>query len=270
MLTFIRIGAAFVAVALASCDDRSKSAGDGPRDAAGQPRPALSTATARAVPPARPLSFRDAKRFLAKLYATSSGATTIYSGCALRSGEVDWQGCCLAHESARRPHVEWEHVVPASAFGRKLPAWRDGDPRCKKRDRPFRGRRCARRVSRRFNDIEGDMHNLFPEIGDVNQARGDRAMGWVEPSSSRAPNEMAGCQLFLTTDAVTPRAAVRGEVARAYLYMSDVYSDLVVIDDATRALLKQWHEADPPDELERHRNRAIAQEQGNVNPWIEQ
>lgn len=223
-------------------------------------------ARTRAPSPTRPRHFREAKRLLAAFYATRT-ARTVYSGCPLQGGSLDWAHCCLAKERAHRGAIEWEHVVPAAAIGARLPEWRDGHERCQKRGRPFRGRKCARRASTRFQQVEGDMHNLFPELGDVNGARGSEPMGTVTNPTPRH-RELAGCGLTFGEHTVEPRPGVRGDVARAYLYMNDVYPDLVVLTDEARATYEQWHTSDPPDELEHARNRMIHAEQGNENPWI--
>ena len=68
----------------------------------------------------------------------------------------------------RAEHVEWEHAVPAAAFGRSFVEWREGADRCVDgKGRRFHGRKCAR-LAPQFARMEGDMHNLFPVIGEVN------------------------------------------------------------------------------------------------------
>ncbi|MBM4375399.1 MAG: endonuclease [Deltaproteobacteria bacterium] len=232
------------------------------------PRALTESPASRAVErPPRPLDFRAAKQHLRAFYA-ERGATTLYSSCPLVGGEVDFTRCCVARQHAKRPAVEWEHVVPAATFGGALPEWRDGHPRCQKRDKPFRGRKCARRVSRLFQALEGDLHNLFPEVGDVNGARGDTPMGLVVETSVRH-RELPSCGLRFGKGVVEPRGEVHGDVARAYLYMSGAYPEAVVLTEELRALFERWHAEDPPDELERARNRMIRDAQGNDNPWIE-
>jgi deoxyribonuclease-1 len=221
----------------------------------------------RVEAPPRPKKFREAKERLRDLYRAQP-STTLYSNCPLNRLDVDWARCCMREADARRPAVEWEHVVPAATFGGSLPEWREGHPRCAKKGRPFRGRKCARRASKRFEAMEGDMHNLFPELGDVNGARGDTPIGAFEGPSTRH-QELASCGLRFGRSVVEPRDAVHGDVARAYLYMNAAYPDAVPLDEASRATFERWHVADPPDALERLRNRVILEEQGNGNPWIE-
>ena len=91
----------------------------------------------------------------------------------------------------------------------------------------------------------------------------------------------------------------RGDVARALFYLDVRYEggqhgvtnaaepDLVLTDDETRiansntdqnesvafmgmlSVLLQWHEQDPVDDLERHRNDVVFTHQGNRNPFID-
>ena len=86
----------------------------------------------------------------------------------------------------------------------------------------------------------------------------------------------------------------RGDLARAVLYMAIRYEggidrngqsepDLELTDDRTKiritsaspaymgllSTLLAWHQADPPDALERDRHEVVAQFQGNRNPFVD-
>jgi deoxyribonuclease-1 len=143
-----------------------------------------------------------------------------------------------------------EHVFPMGWVVRQL--------RCGDREQ------CRRR-SALFNRIESDMHNLYPVRRDLNRERGTYAYGiikgerWVE----------RGCDFELDhrRRRAEPRPKVRGDIARAMLYMADTY-DLKLFR-RQRELLERWHRADPPDAEERRRNRIIRRLQGRGNPWIE-
>lgn len=143
-----------------------------------------------------------------------------------------------------------EHVYPMSWVARAL---RCGD------------RQACRRNSTRFNQIEADMHNMYPARKDLNRERGSypfaeiRGEKWVEP----------GCDLEIDHRGrkVEPRPASRGNIARAMLYMEERY-DLEIFERQRRLLL-DWHRSDPPDAAERERNRRIARVQGTTNRWIE-
>ena len=71
-------------------------------------------------------------------------------------------------------------MVPAWEFGHQLQCWQDG------------GRKnCGK--SDEFNRMEGDMHNLFPAIGEVN---GDRANFRFSDWNGK-PNQYGKCQMLV-------------------------------------------------------------------------
>jgi len=143
-----------------------------------------------------------------------------------------------------------EHVYPMAWVARAL---RCGD------------REACRRNNARFNEIESDMHNMYPARKDLNKARG--AYPFREIRGEHRIER--GCDLEIDHRArvVEPRPAARGNIARAMLYLSDRYD--LEIYARQRQLLLEWHAADPVDEEEKRRNRLIAGLQGNTNPWID-
>jgi deoxyribonuclease-1 len=143
-----------------------------------------------------------------------------------------------------------EHVYPMSWVARAL---RCGD------------RNACRRGSARFNEIESDMHNLYPADKAINQARGSYPFRELPGEDWMRPD--CDIEIDHRGRAVEPRPAVRGDIARAMLYMSDRY-DLEIFR-RQRRLLEQWHRDDPPDEAERRRNDLIEAVQGRRNPWID-
>ena len=156
---------------------------------------------------------------------------------------------CGARFAARDRDYNIEHVYPMAWVTRALNC---GD------------RHACRRNSRLFNEIESDMHNMYPARKDLNRARG--AYPYREIHGERRVEP--GCDLEIDHRArvVEPRPASRGEIARAMLYMEQRYG--LEIYERQRRLLLQWHRSDPVDENERRRNRLIAELQGRPNPWI--
>ena len=61
----------------------------------------------------------------------------------------------------------------------------------------------------------------------------------------------------------------KGPAARATFYFTLRYPKLGVYSEETLAMILGWHEAEPVDEYERHRNAAIFERQGNRNPLID-
>ena len=150
----------------------------------------------------------------------------------------------------RDRRVNIEHVFPMAWAARHL--------RCGNRDQ-------CRRTSPAFNRVETDMHNLYPALAAINEARGARAYAMVAGERHLRP----GCDFELDerTHRVEPRPAVRGDIARAMLYMEQRHG--LPLYARQRRLMQQWHRADPPDDAERRRNRAIEALQGNANPFID-
>ena len=157
---------------------------------------------------------------------------------------------CGATFSAYDRDYNIEHVYPMSWVGKAL---RCGD------------RAACRRSSARFNEIESDMHNMYPARRDLNHKRGAypyreiAGEQWIEP----------GCdfEIDYRARAVEPRPASRGNIARAMLYMAEEYG--LEIYQRQRGLLLDWHRADPVDAAEKQRNQQIVSLQGKSNRWIE-
>jgi deoxyribonuclease-1 len=106
-------------------------------------------------------SFSKAKKLAAKVYAGHQ--TTFYCGCAYTGKKVDLASCGYkVKKSAKRAkRLEWEHVVPAHAFGQSFKEWRDGHPECvDKKGKPFKGRNCARKMAIPFRFMEADRDRL--------------------------------------------------------------------------------------------------------------
>jgi deoxyribonuclease-1 len=214
-------------------------------------------------PPPRGVSFSKAKRALRRLYDREP-QRTLYADCPFFEWKLDWAKCCFVPEREVRKRIEWEHVVPAAAFGRGFVEWRDGHRECvDKRGKRYHGRKCARRTNATFRLAEGDMHNLVPVIGDLNERRGHKTVGLVDGE----PRIYGSCDVEIET-VFEPRPGARGDVARAYLYMAAAYATFA-LEGAQRAMLERWHRSDPPDPRERRRNDFIEAEQGNRNPWID-
>ncbi|MEH6652250.1 MAG: endonuclease [Motiliproteus sp.] len=121
---------------------------------------ATSTPNVSAAPPQ---TFSQAKRIAATLYADHQ--TSFYCGCSYsRQGKklVPDLGSCgyvPRKEPKRASRIEWEHVVPAWAFGHQLQCWQDG------------GRKNCKKVSEKFRRMEADLMNLVPALGEINGNR---------------------------------------------------------------------------------------------------
>jgi len=230
--------------------------------------PAPETIPPRVSPNTRMASFGKAKKHLTEIHADHR--STLYCGCSFDDAGVVERASCgyvPVSEGARSRRVEWEHVVPAQAFGQAFPAWRDGHPECvDRRGNAFRGRPCARKVSEAFRHMEADLYNLQPAVGEVNERRGTATPSMI-PGESRP---FGTCDFEVADGKVEPRPAVRGDIARTYLYMDQAYPGRGVVSRKNRKLFEAWNEQDPVDRWECERARRIARVQGNVNHVVEQ
>jgi deoxyribonuclease-1 len=224
--------------------------------------------------------FDEAKKELGRIYDTAHQHVDLYCGCTFlvqpnHSMRVDLAGCgyVAPRDHARAERIEWEHAVPASAFGHTFAEWRDGDAKCVDgRGKRYKGRKCARVASAEFARIEADLHNLFPVVGEVNGLRNDLPMGVLDGravhGAAAGPFHFGSCQSAIEGGVFLPRREVRGDLARAYKYMDQSYPERHLVDDAHRAIFDAWDKEDPPDAWERDRNKRIAARQGNANGFI--
>jgi len=146
--------------------------------------------------------------------------------------------------------VNIEHVYPMS--------WVTNAVGCGDRD-------TCRRYSDLFNQIEADIHNMYPARKDLNYIRSSLSFGMVE-GEERDFNDF-DFEVDMQKRVIEPTIASRGNIARAMFYMADAY-DLTIFK-RQRDLLKAWHEQDPPSKRERKRNDLIEAVQGNRNYFID-
>ena len=124
----------------------------------------------------------------------------------------------------------------------------------------------CRNNSARFNLIEADMHNLYPALADINYLRGSMSYAILDGEE----HVQRGCDFEIDKRKyrAEPRPQVRGDIARAMLYMADTYPELKLFRNQ-RQLLDKWHRNDPPSDEERRRNQVIEAIQGNRNRFID-
>ena len=220
-----------------------------------------------------PATFNAAKKLLADLHEEIDRLVTLYCGCdyertTASGGEVDRDSCGLEARSneSRSKRVEWEHVVPASWFGNTRSCWKVGHELCVKTNgTKFKGRDCCTKtgVNPDFKVAHNDPNNLFPSSGEVNGDRSAHPYGKVTGEKRK----YGDCDFELggSPKRAEPADEVRGIIARAMLYMSDVYGVNVQFKLAT---LVQWNKDHPPEQWEVTRAEKIAEKTGRRNQWI--
>ena len=75
-------------------------------------------------------SFSKSKKLLLKVY--KDHPFTIYCGRSFKRKKPDLSSCGYIpkKDKKRANRIEWEHVVPAHAFGQSFSEWRNGHPKC--------------------------------------------------------------------------------------------------------------------------------------------
>lgn len=130
-----------------------------------------------------------------------------------------------------------------------------------------------------------DLHHVYPTDGWVNNKRNNfpygvvSSTGWTSMNGSKTGTSTT--YPGYTNDVFEPIDSFKGDLARAYFYMSTRYesedTSWVNWEMATGAeltpaaiiLLLDWHHADPVSQKEQDRNNAIYLLQGNRNPFID-
>ncbi|MBE0597579.1 MAG: endonuclease [Desulfuromonadales bacterium] len=212
-------------------------------------------------------SFNKAKKILLQeVYADHH--LTFYCG-----SEFDDRGKILFHTGGYQPRkegerayrVEWEHIVPAQAFGQSFAEWRDGHPECvDSKGKSFKGRNCAGKMSIPYRYMEADMHNLVPAIGELNGLRSNYSFAMIPGGQS----DFGACEMKIEDRKAEPPAAVRGNIARTYFYMDAAYPGRGVVSNKNRKLFQAWDKADPVDWWECKRSKRVEMLQGNANPFV--
>jgi len=212
-------------------------------------------------------SFRAAKKLMKEVYRDHR--QTLYCNCSFDESMniiVDRCDFRAIKPSKRADRVEWEHVVPAKVLGQTSSAWKQGHKRCiTSQGKPYKGRRCANRVDNSYRRKAADLYNLFPAVGAINNARGSLQMAEI-PGEPRA---FGACDFEISGGQVEPNPAVRGEIARTYLYFDDAYPSLKILNSKSRAQYETWSNLDPPDAWECLRASRIHQIQGNSNRFVQ-
>lgn len=140
-----------------------------------------------------------------------------------------------------------------------------------------------------FNDglpMKSDLHHVYPTDGWVNNKRSNNPYGEVGNTVSYTSDNgsklgKGNTYLGYTDNLFEPIDSFKGDVARAYFYMSTRYygedagwtnwtmaNGANLTQDAIDLLL-QWHHLDPVSTKEINRNDAVYAIQNNRNPFVD-
>jgi deoxyribonuclease-1 len=202
-------------------------------------------------------SFGKSKRILAtKVYPSHQKA--FYSDCDYKVVEKKLVpihktcGFTYRKNKNRSERIEWEHVVPAWHFGHQLRCWQNG------------GRMTCRKTNTKFKQMEADMHNLVPAIGEINGDRSNFRYAMIE-GEKRAYGEV-DMEILFSDKRAEPNKSVYGDIARTYFYMREKYG--LKISDTQEKMFIAWNNLDPVSAWEKKRNKLIEEFQGDNNGYV--
>ncbi|CAM3633901.1 endonuclease [Parendozoicomonas haliclonae] len=209
---------------------------------------------------AAPDNFSKAKKLAAVVYQDHQ--QTFYCSCPyqeIRDERGRWKlipdlescGYEVRKQETRANRIEWEHVMPAWAFGHQRQCWQDGGRKNCHKDREFRA-------------MEADLFNLVPSIGEVN---GDRSNFRFGDLSSK-PDMYGQCEFKVDFKQrrAEPPVNKRGKIARAYLYMAAKYQ--LKLSKQEQKLYTAWNNQYPVSEWEEERHERISKIMGWDNPFV--
>jgi deoxyribonuclease-1 len=202
-------------------------------------------------------NFSQAKAEAAKIHQDAPG--DFYCGCKItwqgKKGIPDLTSCGyqVRKSALRANRIEWEHVVPAWQFGHQRQCWQAGGRKNCVKDPVYR-------------QMETDLHNLEPSVGEVNGDRGNFMYNqWRGGEGQYGRCEM---KVDFKDKSAEPPARARGAIARTYFYMRDRYQ--LRLSSQQTQLFDVWNRLYPVTDWECTRDNRIAAVQGNHNPYVQQ
>ncbi len=197
---------------------------------------------------------------------------TLYCGCSYThrsnrsGGDIDLASCDydatgMTHR-ARAGRLEWEHVVPVSLMpARDFACWNEElwaeEHGC---DEP--GRKCCETTDPSAQKMIFDLHNLAPSVGQVNAQRSNDRYGLIA-----GENLPLTCDVEFAPGMTEPAPSVRGDVARAWLYMYSQHD--LDLQPGELGMFLRWSQQDPPEQDELNRNDRVESLQGTRNPYTD-
>ena len=193
---------------------------------------------------------------------------TVCCGCTFDTQlSVDHQSCGYEPKNNRANRVEWEHIVPASFFGKNRACWKKAACTRKNGDK-YQGSDCCEKIDPQFREMYTDLHNLIPIIGEVNGVRKDYSFTNIPFHRQIQIGYFNQCKIFIdkANHNVEPKYEIKGLVARAHLYMAKTYA--VTLEVEQEKVMQDWHQKYPPSEWEKEWNSKIYKITGKNNSLI--
>lgn len=209
---------------------------------------------------AAPTSFGEAKKIARQqVYFDQPEQGELYCSCPFRwtgasGGRIEQSAC--GYQTRAQPNraerIEWEHVVPVSLVARQWQCWETG------------GRNHCASHDRAFAQMEADLHNLLPVVGELNADRSNFQFAALPQIAKQHGH--CDFKVDFKNRHAEPPDAIKGLVARIHFYMADHYQ--LRLSRAQQQLLTAWHQQFPVTDWERERDRRIALITGHHNPYV--
>ncbi|WP_154021183.1 endonuclease [Buchnera aphidicola] len=200
-------------------------------------------------------NFHQAKLKAIKIHQQVPGS--FYCGCKIiwkqKKGIPILSSCGykIRKNKNRATRIEWEHVVPAWQFGHEKTCWKKGGRK-----------KCTK--NQIYNNIESDLYNLEPVIGEIN---GDRS-NFMYDELNKQTSKYGKCnfKIDFTKKLVEPPVRARGAIARTYFYMSKRYN--ISLSLKQKKIFEKWDIEFPVTNWECKREGLIFQIQGHHNNYV--
>lgn len=142
------------------------------------------------------------------------------------------------------------------------------------------------------NNAYCDLFNLFPSDGEANRRKSNNPIGVVngKVAYDNGVTKVGKSTSYREDSLITvwePADEWKGDFARTYFYMVTAYEDYAELWQTDKGLLMlqqnryptlqpwvcqlllQWNQDDPVSDIERERNDAVQEIQGNRNPFVD-
>lgn len=211
-------------------------------------------------------SFKSSKQSLEENVYPFKGET-FYCKCKYSKKSIKPKGCNLKVNKFlnRKYRLEWEHVVPAHAFGHSFKEWRQPEKYCKreKSHKKISPRKCAKR-NKLYKEMESNIYNLVPTVGSINAIRSNYSFAEL------GENALTLCSngFKILKNKVMPPNNIKGDIARIYMYMSQKYPGRGIISKKNKKLFQAWNKLDPVSISECELSQKKSLVQGEHNPFV--
>ncbi|MEC7785647.1 MAG: endonuclease [Nitrospinota bacterium] len=207
--------------------------------------------------PSSLVSRETAEKQLNRIYQLAGKLRTFHCGCVFDKIKQVFPNICandskVTLEKKTSRTLEWVSMMPIHIFGEPLRCWTK-NLCARSNGLKAKGAQCCSEVSPKFKKMESDMHNIFPVVNNL--------------TSIDENFDFGGMWEYQFCSGESPSLNIRGDIARAYFYMSYQYK--ISLSEDLEDLMRKWHFDDPPDKWEERRNDRIEGIQGNRNLFID-